>query len=134
MFYWPVNCASLVYKLYIAFQIQEHCFYWIVFTTGIFKKVNLFILAYQDFCLKAFGIVIYESAILTYCYFLAVLSGLLIVQIWSVNYEYRIFRTVLYRKINFNRCQLFSYFLLVNKLNELNVFKLQNIFQTFPED
>ena len=134
MVYWPVNCASLVYELYIAFQIQEHCFYWIVFASGIFKKVNLFILAYQDLCLKAFGVVIYESAILTYCYFLAVLSGLLIVQIWSVNYEYRIFRTVLYRKINFNRCQLFSYFLLVNKLNELNVFKLQNIFQTFPED
>ena len=27
----------------------------------------------------------------------------------------------------------FSYFLLVNKLYELNDFKLQNIFQTFPE-
>ena len=27
----------------------------------------------------------------------------------------------------------FSHFLLVNKLYELNDFKLQNIFQTFPE-
>ena len=27
----------------------------------------------------------------------------------------------------------FRYFLLVNKLYELNVFKLQNIFHTFPE-
>ena len=45
-FYWLVNCASLVYKLYIAFQIQERSFYWIVFSTGIFKKVNLFLLAY----------------------------------------------------------------------------------------
>ena len=46
-FYWPVNCANLVYKLHIAFQMQEHCFYWIAFSTGIFKEVNLFLLVYQ---------------------------------------------------------------------------------------
>ena len=76
-----MNCISVVYKLYIAFQIQEHRFYWIVFTSGIFKKVNLFLLAYQDLCLRAFSIVIYESAIPTYYYFLAFLSGLLVVQV-----------------------------------------------------
>ena len=50
-FCFPVNRASLVYKLYIAFQARpdtKHCFYWIVFSTGIFKNVNLVLLAYQS--------------------------------------------------------------------------------------
>ena len=44
---------------------------------------------------------------------------------WTVLKCYRIFGTVLYRKINFNRQWLVSYFLLVNKLYNLNVFKLK---------
>ena len=45
---------------------------------------------------------------------------------WTVLKYYRIFGTILYRKINFNRQPVFSYFLLVNKLYNLNLFKLQN--------
>ena len=44
---------------------------------------------------------------------------------WTLLKYSRIFGTVLYRKINFNRKPLFSYYLLVNKLYNLNVFKLQ---------
>ena len=49
--YWPVNCASLVYKLYISFQTRSYTqtsFLWILFNIGIFKKVNLVLLAYQS--------------------------------------------------------------------------------------
>ena len=67
-----------------------------------------------------------ESAISTNWYFLAFFSGLWIIRAWPVNYEsyfgrfevmwtvlkyYRIFGTILYRKINFNRQPLFSCFL-----------------------
>ena len=45
----------------------------------------------------------------------------------------QIFPTVLYGKININWYTLLSYFLLVNKLHELNIFKLQIIFQTCLE-
>ena len=44
-----------------------------------------------------------------------------------LNY-YMISGTVLYIKINFNRRPVFSYFLLVNKLYNLNVFKLQKTY------
>ena len=47
---------------------------------------------------------------------------------WTVLKYYRIFGTALHRKINFNRQPLFSYFLLVNKLYNLNVFKLQKAY------
>ena len=47
---------------------------------------------------------------------------------WAALKYYRIFATVLYRKINFNRQPLFSYFLLVNKLHNFNVFKLQKTY------
>ena len=80
-----------------------------------------------------------ESPISTNWYFLTFF-------VWSVNYPsltcklsilfrtlrdmgtmlkyYRIFGTVLYSKINLNRQPVFSYFLLVNKLYNLNAFKL----------
>ena len=44
---------------------------------------------------------------------------------WTMLKYYRIFDTVLYRKINFKWQAVFSYFSLVNKLYDLNVFKLQ---------
>ena len=47
---------------------------------------------------------------------------------WTVLKYYRIFGTDLHRKINFNWQPLFSYFLLVNKLYNLNVFKLQKAY------
>ena len=47
---------------------------------------------------------------------------------WTVLKYYRIFGTVLYRRINFNRQPLFSHFLLVNKLYNLNVFRLQKTY------
>ena len=57
---------------------------------------------------------------------------------WTVLKYYRIFVTVLYRKINFNRQPVVSYFFLVNKLYNLNVFKLQNLYfrhvQKFTRD
>ena len=57
---------------------------------------------------------------------------------WTVLKYYRIFVTVLYRKINFNRQPVVSYFFLVNKLYNLNVFKLQNLYfrhvQKFARD
>ena len=42
--------------------------------------------------------------------------------------QYRIFGTDLYRKINFSRQPLFSYFFLVNKLYNLNIFELQKAY------
>ena len=49
---------------------------------------------------------------------------------WTVLKYYRIFCTSLYRKINLNGQPVFSYFLLVNKLYNLNVFKLQKTYFT----
>ena len=47
---------------------------------------------------------------------------------WTLLKHCRKFSTVLYRTINFNRQPLFSYFLLVNKLYNLNVFKLRKTY------
>ena len=47
---------------------------------------------------------------------------------WTVLKYYRMFGTVLYRRINLNRQPLFSYFLLVNKLYNLNVFRLEKTY------
>ena len=41
---WPINYTFC----FRHGQIQEHCFYWIVFSTGIFKKVNLVLLTYHQ--------------------------------------------------------------------------------------
>ena len=43
-------CASLVYKFRIAFQTRtgtDHYFYWIVFSAGVFREINLALLVYQ---------------------------------------------------------------------------------------
>ena len=83
----------------------------------------------QYLCLGAFSTVIRESSVPTNQYFLAFfLSDLQIVQVWFWNYKsyfghfqicgqclyYRIFRTVLYIKINFDWWPFLSYFFLVN--------------------
>ena len=44
---------------------------------------------------------------------------------WTVLKYYRIFGTALYRNLIFNRQPVFTGFSLVNKLYNLNVFKLQ---------
>ena len=94
----------------------------------------------QNLCSRALSIVIYGKSNSNELVFFSFF-------VWSLNYAsltcklwilfwtfrdmwvalkyYRISGTVLYRKINFNRQTLFSYFFLVNNLN---VFKLQKTY------
>ena len=98
----------------------------------------------QCLCLRAFGVVIYgksnSNQLVFFSFFVwpvnyssLTCSKLWILfqtfrDMWTVLKYYRIFCTVLYRKINFNCQPVFSYFLLVYKLYNLIVFKLQKAY------
>ena len=143
-------------------QKHKNCFCWFVCSTDIFKKVNLALLAYQNIvgvgfvncttylwhvpkltqylCLRVFRIAIYglcDSNWLVFFSFYCLVCKLWVLfqtfqDMWTVLKYYRVLRTVLYSKINFNWEPLFSHILLLNKLNQLNFFKLQNIFEACP--
>ena len=41
-FFWPIDYANLIYKLFITFwslKIHEHCLYWKVFSTNKYSKI-----------------------------------------------------------------------------------------------
>ena len=91
---WIMQFWSINYTLCLKHgQKHKHCFYWIVCSTGIFKKFNLALLAYQNIvgvgfvncttyvwhvpklrkylCLRVFRIVIYGKCFSNWLYFLA---------------------------------------------------------------
>ena len=154
-------------------QKHGHCFYWIICSTGIFKKVNLALLTYQNnarvqsvncttylwhvpklrqyLCLRVFIITIYwkcDSSWLEFFTFFCLVSKLfksglykwykswILFQtfrdMWTVLKYYKIFVLPYTVKLISTGSHFFSYVLLLNKLCELNFFKLQNIIQTCP--
>ena len=100
----------------------------------------------QYLYLRAFSIVIYESLFPTnrcfFSFFVRSVNHKFYFghfQVYGQCLYYSMSQTVLHRK-NFYAEKListvghfFSYFLLINKLDELNAFKLCNIFQSCPE-